>query len=224
MRCGFGLTYSLEHCTEAALFLANRLLAPRGRADLDRAQDDRPRRGLEEDSVSEGCCAERQCDNMKGWRNRMICRGWILTAALACASVPWAIVQFSSAAAAQYVPQLGDIMDAAQTRHIKLYFASKAQNWDLADYELSKLRTSLAEAAVLYEGIPVNNVTMMVEPLQAIEDAIKAKDGRRFGTAFTGLTEGCNTCHQSMNRAFITIRLPTAQPFGDQNFAPPGKK
>lgn len=156
----------------------------------------------------------------------MMHRGWILAAALACASVPLAIAQFGSAAWAgeQYVPQLGDIMNAAQTRHIKLYFAGKAQNWDLADYELQKLRTNLTEAAVLYEGIPVNNVTMMIGPLKAIEDAIKAKDARQFGASITELTNGCNTCHQSMNRGFIAIRLPTAQPFGDQIFAPQGKK
>ncbi|MGE5158909.1 MAG: hypothetical protein ACM3OF_12270 [Gemmatimonas sp.] len=156
----------------------------------------------------------------------MIHRGWIFAAVLACASVPLAIAQFGPAVAAgeQYVPQLGDIMNAAQTRHIKLYFAGKAQNWDLADYELQKLRTNLAEAAVLYEGIPVNNVTMMVEPLKAVEDAIKAKDARRFASTVGELTDGCNTCHRSMNRNFITIRQPTEQPFSDQSFAPPGKK
>ncbi|WP_407181223.1 hypothetical protein [Bradyrhizobium sp. STM 3562] len=156
----------------------------------------------------------------------MIYRGWILGAVLACASMPLAVAELGSVAAAgeQFVPQLGDIMNAAQTRHMKLYFAGKAQNWDLADYELQRLRTSLAEAAVLYEGIPVNNVTMMVEPLSAIEDAVRAKDSRRFTATVAELTEGCNTCHQSMNRSFIVIRLPTEQPFGDQSFAPPGKK
>ena len=156
----------------------------------------------------------------------MIHRGWVLGAVVACAAVPLAIAEFGSAAKAseQYVPQLGDIMNAAQTRHMKLYFAGKAQNWDLADYELQRLRTNLAEAAVFYEGIPVNNVTMMVEPLKAVEDAIKAKDARRFTTTVTELTEGCNSCHQSMNRSFIVIRLPTEQPFGNQVFAPASAK
>jgi hypothetical protein len=196
---------------------------------LDQAQYGLLRRRLQETGVPEGRrFAERRCrDNTKeGWRNRMIHRGWIFAAVLACASVPLAIAQFGPAVAAgeQYVPQLGDIMNAAQTRHIKLYFAGKAQNWDLADYELQKLRTNLAEAAVLYEGIPVNNVTMMVEPLKAVEDAIKAKDARRFASTVGELTDGCNTCHRSMNRNFITIRQPTEQPFSDQSFAPPGKK
>jgi hypothetical protein len=33
-------------------------------------------------------------------------------------------------------PKLGDIMVAAQWRHIKLWFAGKSNNWDLASYEV----------------------------------------------------------------------------------------
>jgi hypothetical protein len=36
----------------------------------------------------------------------------------------------------RYVPRPGDIMAALQVRHLKLYFAGRAQNWDLADFEL----------------------------------------------------------------------------------------
>ena len=46
-----------------------------------------------------------------------------------------------------YVPRLGDIMNAVQTRHMKLWFAGRSANWDLADYEIRQLRMSLAEAA-----------------------------------------------------------------------------
>ena len=39
-----------------------------------------------------------------------------------------------------YVPALADIMSAAQWRHIKLWFAGKHQNWELASYELLQIR------------------------------------------------------------------------------------
>ncbi len=147
---------------------------------------------------------------------------WIAAALLLCVSVPVAVAQFDSRASAaeQYVPQLGDLMNAAQSRHMKLYFAGKAQNWELAAYELERLKATLVEAAVLYGGIPVTNVTTMAAPLQAVQDAIEAKDSRKFAGAVGGLTDGCNACHQSMNRAFIVIRQPTEQPFGNQVFAP----
>ncbi len=123
----------------------------------------------------------------------------------------------------QYVPKLGDIMNAVQARHIKLWFAGKAQNWELANYELRGLQAGLVEAAVLYEGIPISNVTTMTKPVQSISDAIKAKDAKLFAKAVGELTDGCNACHQSMQRGFIAIRVPTEQPFSNQVFAPRGK-
>ena len=89
----------------------------------------------------------------------------------------------------QYVPKLGDIMNAVQARHIKLWFAGKAQNWELANYELRGLQAGLVEAAVLYEGIPISNVTTMTKPVQSISDAIKAKDAKLFAKAVGELTE-----------------------------------
>jgi hypothetical protein len=40
-------------------------------------------------------------------------------------------------------------METAQTPHAKLWFAGKAQNGELAAYELRELKASLAEAAVM---------------------------------------------------------------------------
>lgn len=126
----------------------------------------------------------------------------------------------------QLVPRLGDIMNAAQARHIKLWLAGKAANWELAAFELRQLKASLVQAAMLYSGIPVSNVTTLAAPLQSVADAVAAKDGRRFTKAVGELTDGCNACHQSMGRAFVVIRIPvpTEQPFSDQVFAPGAKK
>ena len=154
-------------------------------------------------------------------------RGWIVALLMVCASVPLAMAQSNLDAATtneQYVPRLGDIMDAVQIRHMKLWFAGNALNWELAAYELRQLKAGLLEAAVLYEGIPVTNVTTMTAPVQSIADAIEAKDIRRFAKATGELTAGCNACHQSIGRGFIVIQTPTVSPFGDQLFAPQRKQ
>jgi hypothetical protein len=122
-----------------------------------------------------------------------------------------------------YVPRLGDIMNAAQSRHVKLWFAGKSANWELAAYELRQLKASLVEAASLYQGIPVTNVTTMAQPVQSVNDAVEAKDSKKFATAYGELTSGCNGCHQSIGRGFITMRVPDVSPFSDQQFAPRGK-
>lgn len=69
----------------------------------------------------------------------------------------------------------------------------------------------------------MTNVTTMAVPVQAVADAIKAKDHRAFANTFGSLTDGCNTCHQSMERGYIVMRVPTASPFSDQVFPPQGK-
>lgn len=155
-------------------------------------------------------------------------RGWVPAFLLIGAAVPLAMAQSGSAGSSdeRYVPRLGDIMNNAQMRHIKLWYAGKAANWELAGFELRQLKTNLVDAALLYSGIPVTNVTTLATPLQAVSDAIEAKDGSRFAKAYGELTGGCNACHQSMERAFVAIRTPAEQPFGfgDQLFAPQGRK
>ncbi len=122
----------------------------------------------------------------------------------------------------QYVPQLSDIMNSAQVRHHKLFFAGRARNWDLAAFESRQLRGNLKDAAVLYSGIPISNVTTLAQRLQSIDDAIEAKDSQHFTKAFSELTNGCNECHQSLGRPFIVMKQPSDQPFGNQQFAPRG--
>jgi hypothetical protein len=152
-------------------------------------------------------------------------RGIIVALLMAGSLAPSANAQSGSAAAGndQYVPRLGDIMNVVQTRHIKLWLAGKAQNWELAAYELRQLKAGLLESAVLYEGIPVSNVTTMTKPVQSIADAVDAKDGRRFAKAVGELTDGCNACHVQMRHGYIVMQMPTASPFSDQSFAPPTK-
>jgi hypothetical protein len=156
-------------------------------------------------------------------------RGWTVALAfglaLPGASTLVATAQdLKSPLAGEYVPRLGDIMSAAQTRHQKLWLAGKAQNWELSAFELRQLKASLVEAAVLYSGIPINNVTTLETPLQAVSDAIAAKDGRKFAKSFGDLTEGCNSCHRDMKRGFVVMKVPGDQPaFGNQQFSPSGK-
>jgi hypothetical protein len=120
-----------------------------------------------------------------------------------------------------YVPALGEIMSAAQFRHIKLWFAGRRKNWELARYELEQIRTKLEEAATHYHAIPADYVGATVDPIKTINAAIEAKNNTQFVKGFRELTAACNACHQGIGRGFIVIQVPTASPFSDQSFAPP---
>lgn len=117
-------------------------------------------------------------------------------------------------------PRLGDIMVTAQWRHIKLWFAGKSENWDLASYQVDRLRESLEIAALLYTGIPAEDVNNTADPIESIRGAVEAKDTAKFTQGFNELTAACNACHEHIGRGFIVIQTPTASPFSDQDFAP----
>ncbi|MGB6909951.1 MAG: hypothetical protein WBE01_09515 [Methyloceanibacter sp.] len=119
-----------------------------------------------------------------------------------------------------HVQRLGDIMSATQFRHIKLWFAGKLQNWELAAYEVEQIKGSLGDAAQIYMEIPVELVANTIGPIQLIHDAIEAKDSTKFSKAFNDLTAACNACHQAIGRGFIVIQVPTASPFSNQLFSP----
>ena len=122
------------------------------------------------------------------------------------------------------IPRLGEIMLAKQWRHIKLWFAGKQRNWNLAAYELAQIKASLAQAATLYSDIPVSDVLILGSPIQSIDKAIQSKDSAGFVKAFNELTAGCNACHRNMGREFIEIKVPAESPFSNQLFAPPTKQ
>jgi hypothetical protein len=122
-----------------------------------------------------------------------------------------------------YAPGLGEFMTFTQLRHAKLWFAGKAQNWDLAKYEIDELKEGLDDTAKLYpthDGIPVGEMikTNVTVPLEQLTKAVEAKSVAKFDQAFDALTAACNTCHAGANRAYIKIRRPTVQPVSNQDF------
>lgn len=145
---------------------------------------------------------------------------WFVTGLLAIAgSISVAFAQQPDAPIATDAgARLADLMEGIQSRHGKLWFAGKGGNWELAAYETMQIKARLEDAAKLYPGLPVGDVTTMARPLDGVADAVKAKDGVRFAKAFDEMTRACNACHQVNNRGFIAIKRPTAPPFANQAF------
>src|ERR1700692_621005 len=52
----------------------------------------------------------------------------------------------AEAAKEPYAPGLGEIMTLTQMRHLKLWLAGAAKNWELADYELDELKEGFDDA------------------------------------------------------------------------------
>jgi hypothetical protein len=116
-----------------------------------------------------------------------------------------------------YVPGLGEIMALQQMRHIKLWFAGRAGNWPLADYEIDELKEGFDGVNKQLGGDTVDKA--VGAQISALEKVVEAKDRAAFTGAFDKLSAGCNSCHQLLDRGFIVIRRPSLLPYSDQSFA-----
>ncbi len=145
----------------------------------------------------------------------------VLAANPACADeVPYARPNSSGPPPTEPMITLGDIMELTEMRHIKLWFAARSENWDLAGYELNRIRDALFRAAMLYTGIPVEDVMRIQRPLDDMSDALKSKHTDKFTRAYGEATAACNSCHKAAGIGFVRIQTPIASPFSDEVFEP----
>ena len=124
----------------------------------------------------------------------------------------------------RYVAGLGEIMSATQLRHAKLWFAGNAENWRLADFELTEIEEGFEDATKfhpVFKDVPVATLldTFTEQPLLRLKEAIESRDDRRFNKAFSELTSACNSCHKAAKREFIVITTPSESPVTNQKYA-----
>lgn len=120
-----------------------------------------------------------------------------------------------------YEPGMGDLMSALQLRHAKLWYAGRAENWELVAFELHEIDETFERVERWHpeeDGIPVGSSILahMHVATNALERSVAQRDGAAFEGAFDLFTQGCNRCHQTMKHGFIVIRRPTAEPVGNQ--------
>jgi hypothetical protein len=123
-----------------------------------------------------------------------------------------------------YVPRLNTLMMVTQLGHFKLWYAGAVQNWPLANYELAQIRANIVDARKLHPDNSKSDMSMMSEPANDLDDAIKTKDSAKFVKAFSKLTAACNSCHEATGFGFIKIRDPRlspieTSPFSDESFS-----
>ena len=126
----------------------------------------------------------------------------------------------------EYHPSLADLMTmAVQPRHIKLWQGGRARNWTYAAYEASELRNAFGRIARTTPTYRDTDIASMVasnikDPLDRLDAAIKARDGRRFDAAYASVTHACNACHQGLGHVEVVIRVPETRMYPDQDFGP----
>ena len=125
-----------------------------------------------------------------------------------------------------YVPGIEQFMGIIQNQHLKLWFAARANNWELAEFQAGEIKEILGDIQDLYpkfKSLPFADMldAVITGPIVALEKAIEAKDGKAFVTGYDKLTAACNACHQATGLGFVVIQRPAVNPFSNQNFNPP---
>ena len=129
----------------------------------------------------------------------------------------------SPAHVTEYLPSISDLMIATiQPRHERLWQAEQEKNWEFAAYEVGNLRgafSRLGNAHPIEHDIsfPEMIASLTEQPFKELNSAIEAKDHTAFATAYSDLTDACNSCHQALNHGVVEIRVPNRTSASDLN-------
>ena len=129
-----------------------------------------------------------------------------------------------------YSPGLGEIMTLQQMRHVKLWLAGQAGNWELASYELDELGEGFDDVIKFHPTHKDSPVApkdaiprIMTQPIADVRAAVEKKDSGVFFETYDALTAACNNCHQATNFGFNRVQRPDSNPYPNQIFTAPPK-
>jgi len=136
--------------------------------------------------------------------------------------------QADLAIAKESIPGLGEYMTTIQLHAGKLWFAAKASNWELSQYELDELKETMEAAKALNaekNGVKISNVLDSVLQTQVAQltESIKRKSPAEFQKSYDETLSACNGCHAEAGYKFINIVRPTAPPVTNQKWEPSAK-
>jgi len=109
-------------------------------------------------------------------------------------------------------PGMARLMVEYSQRFWTLYYAGKAENWDLAHYMLREMR-KLGEIIVLTRPKYAEAMReFQGGPLTVLEEAIRAKDWGKLEAAYRATMESSDSYHDKFGKPFIRFRLPDHPP------------
>jgi hypothetical protein len=108
-------------------------------------------------------------------------------------------------ASAEHEGELGPFMMRNAYHFATLFHAARAGQWDLAAHETEELGENLQDAGHAVQKYAPLFKQYQDTALQALEQAITARQPEQFHTAFQAAVAGCNTCHTATQHAFIVI-------------------
>lgn len=109
-------------------------------------------------------------------------------------------------------PGLGRIMPDIGTRTWKLYYAAKAGNWPLANFQWKEIKGLMELGAFTRPKHEAALNEFLEQTWPAIQEAIKKEDIAAFEAAFTKAVDAGNAYHEMKDKPYLIWKLPDAPP------------
>jgi hypothetical protein len=100
-----------------------------------------------------------------------------------------------------------------------LWFAAQAENWPLAKFYIDETRVRLRWAMRITPSRRISSGQLDLLPIasaiednqiKAVSDAVTSMDLAGFESAYTGLLQACQGCHEASEKPFLRLQVPTA--------------
>ena len=132
-------------------------------------------------------------------------------------------MQADAQTAKDLAPGLGEFMTTIQLHAGKLWFAAKATNWQLAEYELDELKETMEAAKALNaekNGVKISNVldSVLQTQIAQLADSVKHRSSSDFQKSYDETLAACNGCHMEAGYKFIQVIRPSAPPITNQKW------
>jgi hypothetical protein len=104
------------------------------------------------------------------------------------------------------------IMDEVARRIWVLYYAAKAENWELARYMEAESEKALRFLATTRPKYAADLDAFVKEDMGAVVRALDSKDWAAFEEAFRHAVDASDVYHEKYNKRFLRFRLPDHPP------------
>lgn len=94
-------------------------------------------------------------------------------------------------------------------RYQELYWAGQDENWEYADYQLSKIKLAIENGLERRPKRAKSAEHFLTNVLPQMEKSLKDRDRKVFDANFEALTINCNACHVMEKVTFFNVKMPT---------------
>jgi len=113
---------------------------------------------------------------------------------------------------AEIQPGLGTIMREFGHRFYIAYYAAKADNWELAEYQIHELIEAQEIAEATRPKYAKQLKSFEDGSIKRLQNSIEAKDWKLFQQKYSETTTACNACHKINGHPYINYQLPKEAP------------